>query len=133
MKKFAPRFSRQTEINITSLIDVTFMLVIFFMIGSTFEKPALAVSLPTAMSGEVVRRQALIVSLDAGGALYLEGERIEDAALRPRLSVRSREDPDLRVALDCDRNLVFQRVTEVMDILSAAGVRNVAIRHEFPR
>jgi biopolymer transport protein ExbD len=103
------------------------------MIGSTFEKPALAVSLPTASSGEVVRRQALIVSLDAGGALYLEGDRIEEEALRQRLSVRSRENPDLRVALDCDRNLVFQRVTEVMDILSAAGVRNVAIRHEFPR
>jgi biopolymer transport protein ExbD len=133
MKRFAPRVSRQTEINITSLIDVTFMLVIFFMIGSTFEKPALAVSLPTASSGEVVRRQALIVSLDAGGALYLEGSRIEEEALRQRLSARSREDPDLRVALDCDRNLVFQRVTEVMDILSVAGVRNVAIRHEFPR
>jgi biopolymer transport protein ExbD len=75
----------------------------------------------------------LIVSLDAGGNLYLEGDRIEDAALRQRLSIRSREDPDLRVALDCDRNLVFQRVTEVMDILNIAGVRNVAIRHEFPR
>jgi biopolymer transport protein ExbD len=133
MKQFAPRPSRQTEINITSLIDVTFMLVIFFMIGSTFEKPALAVSLPTASSGEVVRRQALIVSLDAGGVLYLEGARIEDEALRQGLSARSRDNPDLRVALDCDGGLAFQRVTEIMDILSAAGVRNVAIRHEFPR
>jgi biopolymer transport protein ExbD len=133
MKKFVPRSSRQTEINITSLIDVTFMLVIFFMIGSTFDKPALAVSLPTATSGEVVRRQALIVSLDAGGLLYLEGAPIEEGALRQRLSIRSREEPDLRVALDCDGGLAFQRVTEIMDILNAAGVRNVAIRHEFPR
>jgi biopolymer transport protein ExbD len=133
MKRFVPRSSRHTEINITSLIDVTFMLVIFFMIGSTFDKPALAVSLPTASSGETARRQMLIVSLDAGGNLYLEGDRIEDEALRQRLSIRSREDPDLRIALDCDGALAFQRVTDIMDILNIAGVRNVAIRHEFPR
>jgi biopolymer transport protein ExbD len=133
MKTFAPPLSRSTEINITSLIDVIFMLVIFFMIGSTFEKPALAVSLPTASSGEAMRRQALTVSLDAGGLLYLEGERIGEEALGQSLGAYLREEPDLRVALDCDGRLAFQRVTDIMDILNAVGVRNVAIRHELPR
>ncbi|MDR2245533.1 MAG: biopolymer transporter ExbD [Treponema sp.] len=133
MKTFGPGPSRRTEINITSLIDVIFMLVIFFMIGSTFEKPALAVSLPTASSGEATRRQMLTVSLDAGGLLYLEGERIGEEALKQRLTAYSREEPDLRVALDCDGRLAFQRVTEIMDVLTTAGVRNVAIRHELPR
>jgi biopolymer transport protein ExbD len=133
MKTFGPGVSRRTEINITSLIDVTFMLVIFFMIGSTFEKPALAVSLPTASSGEVVRRQMLTVSLDSGGLLYLEGERIEEEALKQKLTAYSRDEPDLRIALDCDGGLAFQRVTEIMDILTISGVRNVAIRHELPR
>jgi biopolymer transport protein ExbD len=133
MKNFRPAVSRHTEINITSLIDVIFMLVIFFMIGSTFEKPALAVSLPAASSGEVVRRQLFTVSLDAGGILYLEGERITEDALKRRLTAYTGEDPDLRVALDCDGQLAFQRVTEIMDILNTAGVRNVAIRHELPR
>ena len=133
MKTFGPGVSRRTEINITSLIDVIFMLVIFFMIGSTFEKPALAVSLPTASSGEAVRRQMLTVSLDAGGFLYMEGERIGEEPLKQKLAVYCREEPGLRVALDCDGRLAFQRVTEIMDILAAAGVRNVAIRHELPR
>jgi biopolymer transport protein ExbD len=133
MKTFGQGISRHTEINITSLIDVIFMLVIFFMIGSTFEKPALAVSLPTASSGEVVRRQMLTVSLDAGGLLYLEGEQIEEKILEQRLTAYRRESADLRVALDCDRHLAFQRVTEIMDILNTAGVRNVAIRHDLPR
>jgi biopolymer transport protein ExbD len=133
MKTFGPGLSRHTEIHITSLIDVIFMLVIFFMIGSTFEKPALAVSLPTASSGEVVRRPMLTVSLDAGGLLYLEGERIEEETLKQRLRVYSQEEPDFRVALDCDSRLAFQRVTEIMDVLTIAGVRNVAIRHELPR
>ena len=133
MKTFGPGVSRHTEINITSLIDVIFMLVIFFMIGSTFEKPALAVSLPTASSGEAARRQMLVVSLDAGGLLYLEGERIGEEALEQNLAAYSREEPGLRVALDCYGRLAFQRATEIMDILNRAGVRNVAIRHEFPR
>jgi biopolymer transport protein ExbD len=133
MKTFGPGVSRRTEINITSLIDVIFMLVIFFMIGSTFEKPVLAVSLPAASSGEVVRRQMLTVSLDAGGLLYLEGERIGEEALKQRLTAYCREEPDTRIALDGDGRLAFQRVTEIIDILTAAGVRNVAIRHELPR
>ncbi|MDR0376312.1 MAG: biopolymer transporter ExbD [Spirochaetaceae bacterium] len=133
MKTFGPGVSRRTEINITSLIDVTFMLVIFFMIGSTFEKPALAVSLPTASSGEAMRRQTLTITLDAEGLLYLDGERIGEDALKRRLAEYVREEPELRAALDCDGHLAFQRVTEIMDILSIAGVRNVAIRHELPR
>jgi biopolymer transport protein ExbD len=133
MKTFGRGGSRHTEINITSLIDVIFMLVIFFMIGTTFEKPALAVSLPVAASGEVVRQEAYTVSLDADGLLYLEGERIEDDALRQRLADFRRREPELRVALNSDGRLAFQRVIEVMDILTVAGVRNVAIRHEFPR
>jgi biopolymer transport protein ExbD len=133
MKTYGQGAPRRTEINITSLIDVTFMLVIFFMIGSTFEKPALAVSLPVATSGEAIRRQLLAVSLDKDGLLYLEGERIGEEALQQRLTVYRREEPDLRVALDCDGLLPFQRATEIMDILNKAGVRNVAIRHELPR
>ncbi|MDR2343708.1 MAG: biopolymer transporter ExbD [Spirochaetaceae bacterium] len=133
MKTFGADISRRTEINITSLIDVIFMLVVFFMIGSTFEKPALALSLPTASSGEALRRQMLTVSLDEAGALYLEGERIAEAALERRLMAESLEDPELRLALDCDGRLAFQRVTEIMDILNRAGVKNVAIRHELPR
>jgi biopolymer transport protein ExbD len=133
MKTYQPRVSHQTEINITSLIDVIFMLVIFFMIGSSFEKPALGISLPTASSGEPLRTRLLAVSLDAEGILYLEGERIEEAAFRERLGLYVREDPDLRIALDCDGQLAFQRATEIIDILTIAGVRGVAIRHDYPR
>jgi biopolymer transport protein ExbD len=133
MKTFKSGISRHTEINITSLIDVIFMLVIFFMIGSTFEKPALAVSLPSASSGGAVRGQSLTITLDAEGLLYLEGERIEEKTLGARLAAYSREDPELRIAMDCDGGLAFQRVVEIMDILKTSEVRNVAIRHELPR
>ena len=133
MKMFGTDVSRHTEINITSLIDVIFMLVVFFMIGSTFEKPALAVSLPTASSGEAVRQAMFTVSLAGAGALYLEGEPVEEAGLERRLRGESLANPELRLALDCDGRLAFQRVTEIMDILNRAGVRNVAIHHELPR
>ncbi|MDR0630101.1 MAG: biopolymer transporter ExbD [Treponema sp.] len=126
-------FRARLQIHITSLIDVIFMLVIFFMIGSTFEKPALAVSLPKASSGEVMRQQMRTVSLDREGVLYLAGERIEEEALKQRLRAYTQEEPDMQIALDCDGALAFQRVTEIMDLLTAVGVRHVAIRHEFPR
>ncbi|MDR1957092.1 MAG: biopolymer transporter ExbD [Treponema sp.] len=133
MKSFCGEKPRQTEIPITSLIDVIFMLVIFFMIGSTFEKPALAISLPTASSGEY-REQALItVAVDAAGVMYLEGEKIAAERLSRALMGYTAENPELQVALDCDGGLLFQQVADVMDMLKTAGVQHVAIRHDVRR
>jgi biopolymer transport protein ExbD len=133
MKRFDGPKTAHRDINVTSLIDVIFMLVVFFMIGSRFEKPALGITLPTAASGEYTADHPLIVSLDAGGKLYLEGEETDAAGLRAALVLRRNENPELKAALECDGAAAFRQVTEILDILKSAGVRNVAIRHELPR
>jgi biopolymer transport protein ExbD len=116
-----------------SLIDVIFMLVVFFMIGSRFEKPALGITLPAASSGEYTGEHPVTVSLDAGGRVYVEGEETGAAGLRAAILLRREGNPELKAALECDGEAAFRQVTEVLDILKSAGVRDVAIRHELPR
>jgi biopolymer transport protein ExbD len=129
MKRFDTTGSRKPGlVNITSLIDVIFMLVVFFMIGASFEKPAITVSLPGASSGEPVQKQTLVITIDAGGAVYLDGKAIETAALLSGLT--QYRGGDAGVSLECDGSLSFQKVIEVMDIVKQAGVRNVSIRHD---
>ncbi|MDR1899144.1 MAG: biopolymer transporter ExbD [Treponema sp.] len=133
MKRFDGPGPVRREINVTSLIDVIFMLVVFFMIGSRFEKPALGITLPTAASGEYTADRPLTVAVDAEGRVYVEGEETGAGDLAAAIVRRRGETGELRAALECDGAVAFRRVTEVLDILKAAGVRNVAIRHEFPR
>lgn len=129
-KNFAAEKRGRAEINITPLIDVIFMLVVFFMIGASFEKPAIALSLPKASSGETGGKTMLTVSVDAQGAVFFEGAEIDLLALSARLAEYGGPAEDLSVALECDGAAVFDRVVLVMDSIKNAGVRNVAIRHE---
>ncbi|MDR1618088.1 MAG: biopolymer transporter ExbD [Treponema sp.] len=131
MKHFNGPARERRDINITSLIDVIFMLVVFFMIGSRFEKPVLGITLPAASSGEYMGKQPVIVSLDAEGRVYVDGEETGD--LYTALVRLRGENSEFRAALECDGAVPFQRVTEIIDVLKSAGVYNVAIRHDLPR
>jgi biopolymer transport protein ExbD len=134
VKNFGNAVSRkQTQVNITSLIDVIFMLVIFFMIGASFEKPAVKVSLPAASAGKAGEKQSLVVTVDSGGAVYFEGREISLEALLAGLMQYGGELPEKTVSLECDGSLSFQKVIEVMDIIKKAGVQNVSIRHSISR
>ncbi|MDR2159962.1 MAG: biopolymer transporter ExbD [Treponema sp.] len=133
MKRFTGPAPARRDINITSLIDVIFMLVVFFMIGSRFEKPVLGITLPTASSGEYTGERPVIVSLDAEGRIYVEGEAVAAGDLEGVLVRLRGGNGEFRAALECDGAVPFQKVTGVIDILKSAGVYHVAIRHNLPR
>jgi biopolymer transport protein ExbD len=128
MKTFEEGKPPRTEINITSLIDVIFMLVVFFMLGASFEKPAVTLTLPQASSRELPERLSLTVMVDSGGRIFFEGTELDHASLLSRLSAYG---PELQtVALECDSKADFGNAVAVMDIIKNAGARNVAIRHD---
>jgi biopolymer transport protein ExbD len=129
MKDFIGRKESRTNINITSLIDVIFMMVVFFMLGASFENPAILLALPRASSSDSPERDLLTVSVDAGGTIYFDGGEQDHASLYERLAAYGRGAGELNVALECDGRLEFERVVAVMDTIKKAGVRNVAIRH----
>jgi biopolymer transport protein ExbD len=141
MKNYAPAHNRHTEINITSLIDVIFMLVVFFMIGAKFDKPAIALTLPKASSGALQERVFVTVSIDADGNIYVDGQETALDALAARFAGYGGGSGggagggsgglgNVTAALECDGGVPFDRVVAVMDVIKNAGVRNVAIRHD---
>jgi biopolymer transport protein ExbD len=130
VKNFSGAAKHHADVNITSLIDVIFMLVIFFMIGASFDKPAIALALPKASSGTMQDRVFVTVSVDAGGNIYLDGEKMERDALAARFAAYGEEISNVTAALECDGSVAFDLAVAVMDIIRNAGVRNVAIRHD---
>lgn len=113
-------------INITSLIDVIFLLLIFFLVTSTFsEQPALRIDLPRASSSGIGRREEMVLAVTREGNFFLDQEPIERELLAERLaeSARMLEEPTL--VLKADRQVSYGLIVELMDISRRVGLEKI--------
>ncbi len=129
MKPFKPIKKHSAEINITSLIDIIFILLIFFMVTSTFLKPAIEIKLPVAAHEDKTEREIINVFVGEDLTLFLEEEKISIEELQDSLIDASMANPEVAIMLFCDKNLVFENVVEMMDLFKKSGIKNVAIGH----
>jgi biopolymer transport protein ExbD len=126
--KFGSGARRKALINITSLIDVVFLLLLFFVVTSTFlERPGLDLTLPAASPTEVARRDEVTVELDADGATWLDGQRVEVAALEGALQAALAAGATERVVLEADERVPHGRVVEAMDAARRAGATGLVV------
>jgi biopolymer transport protein ExbD len=129
--RFQPNPPQEPELNLTPLIDVVFLLLIFFMVSTTFEREsAIAIQLPQASSERSEEEQQKIeITIDATGRYYLAGEEIintQPETLRRALAevVRGIERPWLVVA--ADQQTPHQAVVTVMDVARQIGLHQLA-------
>lgn len=121
-------------LNITSLIDVLFLLLIFFMISTTFlSQPAIKLELPKAANADVVRHRPLVVYVDNRGAIYLNDEPMEPELLGRAVAQKMTESNDRSVVLKADARVSHGQVIEVMDILKGAGVKKLVVSTRFDK
>lgn len=119
---------RKALINITSLIDVVFLLLLFFVVTSTFlERPGLDLTLPAASPTEVARRDEVTVELDADGATWLDGARLEPADLEAGIERALASAGTERVVLEADERVPHGRVVEAMDAARRAGATGLVV------
>lgn len=117
--------------NMTPMIDVVFLLIIFFLVSSHLAKQEaqLELPLPEAATGEEpveAGTPRLTVNLLADGSLTLAGRRVELAELPQRIAERrAREGEDLEVRIRSDRNVPYAAVEPVMLACVRSGVWNV--------
>ncbi|MBN2885107.1 MAG: biopolymer transporter ExbD [Chromatiaceae bacterium] len=133
-----PRRRVNSDINLTPLIDVVFLLLIFFMVSTTFKDEArLRIQLPKA-EGEPTPAEepALIrVVIDASGALYIEDQRLVDreaATLARALRVAAGERRDAGVLIQADARTPHQSVMTALDAAAQAGLGRVAFAAARP-
>lgn len=107
------------------LLDVVLLLLIFFVVTSSFSNQALELALPSAESGRTQTRQGLVVAIDAGGAISVDGRVTPREALRERLvAARAAEQP---IELRADRATAHEHVVAVLDLAQASGVVDLSI------
>lgn len=122
------RHRRRPSINITSLIDVMFLLLIFFMVSSTFKQDsAIDITLPQAESATARELTTHEITVDAAGQAYLGGEPVDEAKLRADLEAILRADPNAPLVLRADEGADFGKVLRVIDIARSLHAANLVI------
>ncbi len=121
--------AEEPRIEITPLIDVVFLLLIFFLLTTTFvAERTLDVDLPEgAAEGEAEAGARVVVAVAADGGLYLGQESVDLATLSERFRKAHEEDPDTALVLKADRAAQHGQVVRVMEAARAAGLTHLTI------
>lgn len=118
----------EPEINIISMVDVVLVILLFFMVTTTFTKQsALRLDLPAASQTAVAPKAPITVDIDAAGRLALNGQALSAGELRQRLAALARQDSNQMLLLRADRNTIQQHVVTVLDAARQAGLLRVSI------
>jgi biopolymer transport protein ExbD len=123
------------RMDITPLIDVVLLLVIFFMLTTTFiGAPAIKVNLPTSSAKEISKEQKEVkVTVTKDGKLYVDratggsGDPISLKELEKLLNKVARENRDTMVIIRADENTTHGNVVSVMDVAKNSGLNKLAI------
>lgn len=127
---FRSKSRDEVDLDITPLIDVVFLLLIFFMVSTTFEHNSeINITLPSSSKNVTEKKSdAVNISLDAQGNVYINGEIIRNDQLetiKMALSdalVGLKEPP---IIINADSNATHQSVVKIMDVASQLGLFNI--------
>lgn len=119
---------RKVTINITSLIDVTFMMLLFFMITSTFlEQPGIKLELPEAKTSVGGEPQGFVLTVDKKGELFLNRRSLTLAELEAEIRKALPQMKDSALVLKADQDISHGLVVRVMDMAKRGGVKKLII------
>jgi len=119
------------EINMTPLIDMVFILLIFFIVTTSFVKETgVDVSRPSAKTAVKKDLANIMIAITASGAINMDGRTIDRRAVRANVERMHAENPEGSVIILADKDAKTGLLIEVMDQARLAGVANVSIAAE---
>lgn len=115
------------DIDLTSMIDMVFILLIFFIVSTSFVKESgVVVERPAASSGEAQQVQ-VVVAIDSNNILWLEGETVDIRTLSAHMGRLLTEKDNLSVIVAADVQSSSGVLVKVIDMCRMAGVRDVSV------
>ena len=116
-----------SEINLTPLMDLTFILLITFIITFPLIEQGIPVNLPKGRADELDPDSTRAITVEMGGNLYLDDVEITEDDLNTEMSQLGLADPNVVVMLRADEGIPYKKVMDVMKILHGAKITQVAL------
>ena len=117
---------KRAEVPIVPMIDILFILLIFFIVSTTFKKPReiLRIELPTVreIPSDTVSDPRSVIAVDATGNITLDSLSVPEGLLQSYLAAYQKQNPGRKLELEADRKLPLERLLYVWDSLTKAGI-----------
>jgi biopolymer transport protein ExbD len=124
---------RRVALEMTPLIDVVLMLVIFFMLTTTFVlSPGIEVELPRGQTSQEPRERDAVITMTREGEVYYQDAQVSLETLRAALQRAHVHQPELRVVIKADTLVPHGRVVAVMDMAKSLGIDHLAVATSPP-
>ena len=126
---FLSRREEELVVNITSLIDVIFILLIFFMVSTQFKRSSLPLDLPQSEDTTQEQHTTKVLAVTAN-AIELDGNAVTLETLQATLTALYEQNPELALSLECERTVDFERIVQILTKIQAAGISRIGIVHD---
>jgi len=129
MRKRRDLYSEEeNEINLTPMLDVVFIMLIFFIVTTSFIKESgVEVNRPTAKSAKSVKKGNILVAIKADGAIWIDKRNVDIRTVRANIERLHAEMPESSVIIQADKASKTGLLIRVMDQIKLAGVSNVSV------
>jgi len=133
MRRSRRRRTRAQDLNITPLIDMVFILLIFFIVTTSFVKEAgVEVDRPVAQTAVKKDKASLMIGVDQEGVIYIQGRSVDLRSVRTHIERFLAETPEGSVVIVADKNSQTGLVIQVLDQTRLAGVKDVSLAARKP-
>ncbi|ANS85882.1 Biopolymer transport protein exbD2 [Vibrio scophthalmi] len=123
--------AEQANVDMTPLIDVVFILLIFFILSASFQQQnQIRVERPNSQVTDSISSVSLTVAVDEQGQVWLDNQAVEVAMLTSRVQQKAAQASNVSVVIDVDKSVDSGRLIQVIDKVRIAGVNNVAVATE---
>ena len=128
MRRRRDRHDNEPQINLTPMIDMVFILLIFFLVASSFVKEAgIEVNRPVAQTAQTQGRGTIRIALSETGEIWMERRSIDIRAVRANVERMLAESPEASVVVLADATAPTGLLVQVMDQVRLAGVNDIAV------
>ena len=131
MRRRRSRRAEQSEVNLTPMLDVVFIMLIFFIVTASFVKEAgIDVTRPPAATAERKERGNILVAITANDQIWIDRRQVDPRFVRANIERLHAENPQGSVVIQADKDSRNELLVLVMDAARLAGVKSVALAAE---
>ncbi len=116
-----------SEINLTPLMDVVFILLITFLITFPLIEQGVPVNLPKGKAPELSEIESVTLTLERSGKVYLDQTRMDRPTLQLELTRMGASAPDTRILVRADEEIAYGEVVQLLKLLHEAGLAKMAL------
>ncbi len=118
----------EAEINLTPMLDVVFIMLIFFIVTAVFVKePGILVERPEAVTADTLESASIFIAISESNEYWIDQRNVDLAGLKPVIERMHKETPEGGVVIQADNEAQNEYVLAAMDVAKEVGIQDVTL------